>query len=360
MLSFDLHTLNRYVAEQKLRKQTHPTEPLIIWNYTEWTQFKRLWDDITINCRGLVTNNIGTVIARSFPKFFNENEAPYTPTSTWKVYEKLDGSLGLLFFYAGTWIFASRGSFTSEQAVRGEAILRRQHPHSFANLDTNLTYSFEIIYPANRIVVNYGKYEKLVFLAAFDVAGLEHTAEVRQVMIDCGVPVVREIGGNDSIAELSRHDRPNEEGYVVHFSNGQRVKIKFARYIALHKVLGGVTAGWVLECYIGGLGKNGAAAGQVRIEDTSACGVPDEVMPWVQRVWDRIVAKRGHLESAFLHAYADAFQAATLPSGVIDRKAFARLAVQTPFKSAMFAKLDGRHHATLLVALIDAKNIEGD
>jgi RNA ligase len=66
-----LLTLNQYYEDGLLYKQTHPTLPLTIWNYTPNTQYSNLWDDITTQCRGLVTDNDGNVVARPFKKFFN-------------------------------------------------------------------------------------------------------------------------------------------------------------------------------------------------------------------------------------------------------------------------------------------------
>ncbi|KAI8821511.1 uncharacterized protein EV422DRAFT_528387 [Fimicolochytrium jonesii] len=113
----DIDLLNIYVADKRLRRQVHPTEDLFIWNYTEITQLQKLWDPITTQCRALVTNTDGTIIARSFPKFFNENEQLYEATEEFTVQEKVDGSLGILFHYRDRWIMASRGSFTSPQVA---------------------------------------------------------------------------------------------------------------------------------------------------------------------------------------------------------------------------------------------------
>ena len=49
--------LNKYYEEKLLYKQEHPTIPLTIWNYSEKVQYDNLWDDITIQTRGLVTDN---------------------------------------------------------------------------------------------------------------------------------------------------------------------------------------------------------------------------------------------------------------------------------------------------------------
>ena len=114
-----LETLEKYYNEGLLYKQVHPTLPLTIWNYNEKVQYENLWDDITLMCRGLVTDDNGNVVARPFKKFFNLSEQKHSATEKFDVYDKLDGSLGIFFYYNGGWIMATRGSFTSDQAVKG-------------------------------------------------------------------------------------------------------------------------------------------------------------------------------------------------------------------------------------------------
>ena len=139
----NLETLNKYHEDGLLYKQTHPTLPLTIWNYSEKVQYEMLWDEVTIVCRGLVTDDSGAVIAKPFPKFFNYEEGKHTPTSEFEVFEKMDGSLGILFNYDGEWILATRGSFTSEQSKKGCELLKK---YPIENLDRKNTYLFEIIY----------------------------------------------------------------------------------------------------------------------------------------------------------------------------------------------------------------------
>ena len=128
-----IEILEKYYNDGLLLKQTHPTHDLIIWNYKPLVQYDRLWDEITLQCRGLVTNSEGKVIARPFKKFFNyeeylENAPEMIPTNeSFEVYEKMDGSLGILFFYNGDWILATRGSFISEQATKGMEILNKNY-----------------------------------------------------------------------------------------------------------------------------------------------------------------------------------------------------------------------------------------
>jgi RNA ligase len=155
--------LDKYYEEHLVYKQLHPTLPLTIWNYSEKVQYDNLWDDITLQTRGLVTDEEGNIIARPFKKFFNMEENKHKPTEEFDVYEKMDGSLGILFNYKGEWIMATRGSFVSEQLIKGREILKK---YQYENLLGDVTYLFEIIYPENKIVVDYGQDEKLVLLGA--------------------------------------------------------------------------------------------------------------------------------------------------------------------------------------------------
>ncbi len=140
-----LNTLEKYYQNGLLHKQTHPRLDLTIWNYSPKVQYERLWDDITLQCRGLVTNSKGEIVARPFKKFFNyeEHKPGDLPNEDFEVYEKMDGSLGILFYYENKWIMATRGSFTSEQAIKGTEMLKK---YPLDKLDINNTYLFEIIY----------------------------------------------------------------------------------------------------------------------------------------------------------------------------------------------------------------------
>ena len=111
--------------------QGHPAGGLVILNYTRETQYAGMWDEVTLCCRGLIVDTrTWEVAAWPFVKFFNVNERPETavealPHEPFAVYEKMDGSLGLLYRGPDGPAVASRGSFTSEQAARGTALLRQ-------------------------------------------------------------------------------------------------------------------------------------------------------------------------------------------------------------------------------------------
>jgi len=236
-----LEKLNKYYEDGLLYKQVHPSLPLTIWNYTEKVQYENLWDEVTLMCRGLVTDNNGDIVATPFQKFFNIEEGKFEPTEKFEVYEKMDGSLGIVFWYQGQWVVATRGSFTSDQAIKAREILRKYNTDIMFR---HLTFCFEIIYMENRIVLDYGDDEKLVLLGTFDKNGKEYDVEMWR---EYGFDVVKKYDGINDYKQLKEMVKNDQEGFVVKFSNGDRVKVKGAEYLRLHKIMTNVTTTGVWE-----------------------------------------------------------------------------------------------------------------
>ena len=267
--------LDKLVGEGWLISQVHPTLDLTIYNYSQKTQYERMWNEETLSCRGLVLDSLGNVVARPFKKFFNlsevEGEIPDLP---FEVFEKMDGSLGIFFWYNGNPIFASRGSFTSDQSKVGWEILKGM---DYENLKRGVTYLFEIIYPENQIVVDYGDTEKLVLLGAIETftgeeipySGIGENLERFEL--------VRKWSNKKSISELAKENDLIREGYVLRFSNGYRVKVKFEEYCRLHKIITNVSNIDIWEKLKDGLPLN-------EILDK----VPDEFYGWVKNTENRL------------------------------------------------------------------------
>jgi RNA ligase len=267
--------LDKLVEEGWLISQVHPSLDLTIYNYSQKTQYERMWNEETLSCRGLVLNSSGNVVARPFKKFFNlsevEGEIPDLP---FEVFEKMDGSLGIFFWYNGNPIFASRGSFTSDQSKVGWEILKEM---DYENLKKGITYLFEIIYPENRIVVDYGDTEKLVLLGAVETSTGE---EIPYSSIGENLErfeLVRKWSNKKSISELAKENDLSREGYVLKFSNGFRVKVKFEEYCRLHKIITNVSNIDIWEKLKDGLPLN-------EILDK----VPDEFYGWVKNTENRL------------------------------------------------------------------------
>lgn len=246
-----LEVLEKYYNDGLVYKQVHPTLPLTIWNYAEKVQYEGQWDEVTLQTRGLVTDDKGNVIARPFTKFFNMEEGRYTPTSEFDVYSKMDGSLGILFNYEGEWVLATRGSFTSDQAVKGFELLQK---YDYQKLHKGYTYLFEIIYPENRIVVQY-PYEDLVLLGVIEtktdyevnIHEGNNDLRIRNLINNIGFRVVQKYDGVSDYKVLKEMIKDDEEGFVVRFTNGSRMKVKGVEYLRLHKIMTNVSTTSIWE-----------------------------------------------------------------------------------------------------------------
>jgi RNA ligase len=279
-MKYDLEVLSDYINRGLVIKQNHPTLPLSIYNYSRECQYNDRWDDITLNCRGLVLDTEGNVIAKPFPKFFNyeEHKPEDIPNENFEVYEKMDGSLGIFFYYEeelsderryniwfnnnyetgmerffdpnnlpnfddpyyeptpkikGEWHMATRGSFTSEQAIKGMKIANRYNYDKICV--PGYTYLFEIIYPENRIVVDYGKEERLVLLGVMNRRGEEFPYE--ELVEDGWDIVMKYKTWGEDWETLKKEISKDNEGYVIRFSGGMRMKIKGDEYVRLHRIL---------------------------------------------------------------------------------------------------------------------------
>jgi RNA ligase len=236
--------LEKLIQEGYVIAQKHPQADLWIYNYSQKTQYEGYWNEITLHCRGLILNKEHKVIARPFRKFFNlsEHQPEEIPNLSFEVFDKLDGSLGILYWHNEKPYLATRGSFNSEQSIKATEILYSRYTHTFDKLQPEKTYLFEIIYPANRIVVDYGAMEDLVLLAVIDNAtGREEELQ------DIGFQKVKSYNGITDIAELKKLETDNAEGFVVRFKNDFRVKLKFAEYVRLHRILTGFSNVMVWE-----------------------------------------------------------------------------------------------------------------
>lgn len=247
-------TLNQYKDQGLLTNQSHPTLPLLIWNYSTKVQYEQLWDEITLQCRALVTDLGGNVIAKSFNKFFNIEENQHIPTDDFEVFEKLDGSLILAFWYDGEMVVASRGSFTSKYAIEAKRILEEKYAHeirymkNIASWGGIATFCFELI-GFEQIVVSYSVCD-LVLTGVFIGDNETHP---RNFISEFGknLTSAKSFEGLDwkNIKQLNWQ---NSEGFVVRFSNGSRCKIKFEDYLKLHWVMTDNTTGQIWKALMEG------------------------------------------------------------------------------------------------------------
>jgi len=338
----DLKILNSYCDSGLLQNQSHPRLELTIWNYTPKVQYENLWDDITVSCRGLVTDSSGKIVARPFKKFFNIEEEKHTPSSEFDVFEKMDGSLGILFNYQGEWILATRGSFTSDQSKKGTELLEK---YDYSRLNPDYTYLFEIIYKENRIVCDYD-FEDLVLLGMIhtetgEEVNLHGYSDIRfrNLILNIGINIVKKYDGVEDYSLLKETISDDAEGYVVRFSNGDRMKIKGTEYLRLHKIMTNLSTTAVWECL-----SSGSA-----IEDLLT-DVPDEFYNKIKDYSDSLKNNFLLLENDYKMIYKAIKNKEA--EGSWNRGVFAAYATMYKHPSILFHMLDNRDYSHVIWKII--------
>lgn len=312
---FDPGLLREMVEAKMVRRFEHDNGDLIGFDYTHLAQWERCWNDVTLQCRGLLATTDGTIVARPFPKFFNLGERPDEDSKRigqpFTVAEKLDGSLGIHYRWNGQDHIATRGSFHSEQA-QWATDHYRQHYSPDTQLDPNLTHLFEIIYPSNRIVVDYGDREALVLLGALAIATGDAVPILWPHEQRAVIYAIEQVGTPEALRDDWGHlDDGNFEGFVVTFADGYRIKVKLDEYVRLHRIMSSTSNRTIWE----------AARAGTRIDKLFE-SVPDEFYQWAEGVYDDLIDRFTWME---IEARDNARKSshAPLPFAMLDGKSYA-------------------------------------
>lgn len=343
MAKVNMSKMNWLKKAKLVTRQRHDTQELLIWNYSKSAQYEKYWTPETMMARGLITDLEGNIKARPFKKFFNLEEyqgeakiPPINMTDKFKVYDKMDGSLGILYFIEGKPFIATRGSFTSDQAVEANKIL--QEKYKDVKFDTDYTYLFEIIYPLNRIVLDYKGMRDLVLLA---VINTETGEEIDWTDSPFPKPESYNYNELEEIKNLMSEENNNKEGFVIKFENGERVKIKYTDYVRLHRLVTGISARRIWD-----LLRNHQSTEELLER------VPEEFEDWVKRT---IKELEGNYQSILREAIGDFAKIRVeldmeYGDGVISvdientfRKQFAVLAMKTKYPQILFGLLKDKY-----------------
>ena len=290
-----------YVAHGLIAEQIHPlASHLHIYNYTHSCQYTGAWDDVTMNCRGLVLDiKQERVVSACLKKFFNYEEhiqqGSPLPSGIPVVFEKMDGWYGSLYWIRGEPWIATRGSFASPGAQWATQWFR--DAYSIMGRSTRLywtnpcvTHIFEIIAPVTRIVVQYN-FEGLVHLATLNQQSGE---DIWPLVTPGGMRNATRIATED-YRTLQGQNLENAEGFVCFFPQSQlRLKIKFAAYVALHRIITGLSVHALWEMW--GDGKTLIST----LED-----VPEAMHSWIIRQYFVFTNARIARDKQVINLYLD-------------------------------------------------------
>ncbi len=255
-----------YKALEENRVSMHESGNYVGFKYNINTTFNQLWDDVTINARGITFDKTtGEIVARPFKKFFNHTELmtvdgvlttlgeklkpEYRPNliGKFRSMNKLDGSLGITFWdkYSdkkNKWRVKTGGSFTADQSVWAQEWLYQNV--DCTEMNSRYTYLFEIIYNGDRHVVKYD-FEGMALLGVIsnetgEEVSLEELIKIAKQLNVRISEIVEFDNFNDMMKVVSQY--PKElEGVVVTFDNGYKCKLKGIEYCELFKVMNNLT-----------------------------------------------------------------------------------------------------------------------
>jgi RNA ligase len=243
----------------------HPELPLIGLNYTPVAHntlhaFPAGWTPALRLCRGIIFDRSGALVAKPFEKFFNYGEHAETrnlPDEAFTATVKHDGHLGIIFEYRNAWHITTRGDFTSRTSKVGAEMLQRyvQKGDWDRKLPCGDNLLVEIIHPSTKVHLKY-RGSRFILIGAYErdtLRDLDHE-ELSALGKQLRLPVTEPWNGR-SIEDLFKLTQDlsvgNQEGFVVRFQSGLRVKFKFASYINL-MVAGKLGYGYIMNRMLAG------------------------------------------------------------------------------------------------------------
>ena len=258
--------LARYGIVSK-RHREHPN--LVLFKYNQITS--PFAEPIVRECRGIILDEADNwrVVSRSFDKFFNHGEGHAAPIDwrTARVQTKEDGSLIVVYHYAGKWHAQTSGTPDAGGTIWGTVGgewepspgVRLPMPQSFAdyfwqvagvapewfakNADVDTCFIFELVGPLNRVVVQNPTAKVVVLGARNRVTGQElHARQAAtalgnrfQAVEQCNLWSIEGV-----LASFTTFSPLAQEGYVVVDEHFNRIKVKHPGYVALHHAKDGL------------------------------------------------------------------------------------------------------------------------
>lgn len=203
-------------------------------------------EQLVRECRGLILDEKDNwaIVARPFDKFFNYGEAlaPEIDWSSAKVYEKLDGSLIILYNYDDGWHVATSGSCDAGGNVGDTNLTFKDlfwqifHDQGLVvpkQIARSYTYMFELMTPFNKVICNYG-IRGSVKLIGMRQRHTGHEVDIEQFRNYPIAPSYPLKSIDELIMTFDQMEPLLQEGYVVVDAQRNRIKVKHPGYVALH------------------------------------------------------------------------------------------------------------------------------
>jgi len=148
----------------------------------------------------------------------------------------------------------------------------------------------------------------------------------REVFESSSFNWVQSLPPDASPRELKQIIRDDQEGYVVRFANGFRMKVKGEKYFELHRIYSGISSRMVWEYY-----------SQRKPLDEILDVLPDEFAQWVKDEYYTMGQEGGRLKMRMLQGFCDVVRMPTRKEQALYIKAN-----YSDVSAGVFALLDGK------------------
>lgn len=216
-------------------------------------------EKIVQQCRGIILDESQDwqIVSYPYDKFFNygEGHAAAIDWNTAKVYEKLDGSLTVLYFHRGEWRVQTSGTPDAAGEVNGFGFnfaelfwkvwqeLGYQLPSA-----TDECFMFELMTPYNRIVVQQANNQIVLHGVRNIQTLLESEPSFWADKYGWELVASYPLTSWKEVIEAAQHlDPMDSEGYIICDANFNRVKVKSPQYVAISHLREGFSTRRMIE-----------------------------------------------------------------------------------------------------------------
>jgi len=220
-------------------------------------------DLLAQDCRGLILNAATLdIVAFGFKRFFNFEQVDVAAPIDWnsaKAFEKVDGSLIIVYYFGDKWNCATRGRVLADADAHGanltfsqlvdkttQLMSGKSFQDFMAKACRKCTYCFELTSPINRIVCKYDDF-KLTLLGVRNIDTLleENPEDHLDRFEGLSVPKTYDFSSVTDLQKMINEWTPEEhEGVVIRDANFNRVKVKSLAYVAYNHMRDSLTTSW--------------------------------------------------------------------------------------------------------------------
>lgn len=224
--------LFKYAQESDLARVKEDLPGLYVIKYHNKVFYKGLWNKQLENCRGIVFDGEGNIVALPFTKIYNdrvEKDAPviedHEPV---KFARKVNGYMGALSFHNGEAVYSTTGSLTSDYVTMFKGMVTPEQEAALKETNEGHTYLFEVVHPEDPHIIP-------------EDAGL-YLLGSREKRLDSPVTLYGEGEAPEGMKAVPSETatmgdvramakKADHEGFVVYAEDGRSVKIKSPLYL---------------------------------------------------------------------------------------------------------------------------------